>query len=138
VRNTLDAMPAQARRALARAELRKRGIKVDEVEDPLLDAAMSAFFSAVKASFDESIESGWPDSYTQSWIDQMEAKGDRYRASTIDKMIAMRRRLNSDSLTGADELLLAGIPGCSLSAVEILNICADLFEEHFSDIGREF
>lgn len=96
---TFDALPADTRRALARAELRKRGLRL-EADDPGLQAA----FADLRAGI-----AGLPG-----------------RPRFADEVCAMADRIEAGAVTPEDTAMLASVPNCSQTAVELVQLFAEI------------
>lgn len=97
--NSFAALPSDTRRALARAELKRRGLRTDD-NDPALTAAFAALRAGVATlpgftSFSEAV-------------------------------CALADRIDADTLTIDDKLMLSSLPDCSLSPAELVRLFADI------------
>lgn len=99
MKTTFDALPTDTRKALARAELRKRGLRIDRT-DPALSGAIAALRAGVAAlpgfvSFNNHIR-------------------------------LLDERIEDNTVTPEDAALLASVPNCSLSAAELVQLFAEI------------
>ena len=121
------ALPNDARRALARSELRRRGVSTDRA-DPALAAAFAALREGVAKlpSFDAP---GVP----ESWRKQMAAHGWPVTASFDEQVRALYQRILSDCLTTADRQLLDNLDSQANSPMtgrELVTLFARIFNEY--------
>jgi hypothetical protein len=116
----------EARKALARSELRRRGVRTDRA-DPALAAAFAALRELVGKlpTFDAP---GVP----ESWRKQMAAQGWPVTASFDEQVLALNARITGDCLTTVDRELLNSLDsraGSPMTGRELVELFAVIFTE---------
>ncbi len=119
----LNALPSDVRRALARSELARRGVKRDT--NDALSAALKALREGVAAlpPFDAQ-------NVPASWVRQLAAQGWPLKPSCDDKLRALNARIQAECLTPADTAMLDSLPPCELSPAELVGMVADIVNEY--------
>ncbi len=120
---TLEHLPNDVRRALARSELRRRGVVIGR-GNPALVASIAAFHAGVSKlpAFDAP---GVP----ESWRRLMAAQGWPVAASFEEQVKALNARIVADCLSTVDRELLDSLPPCELSPFELVQLFAGIFNE---------
>lgn len=103
MKTSVQCLPSEARRALARAELRRRGLRLEDPEDG------RGMHEALKAG-----------------LATLDAGTDFYPA-----VIAMANRATDGTLTAADRALLGSLPPCkAVPALDYVRALADVIQEY--------
>jgi hypothetical protein len=114
----------EVKRALARAELKRRGISTNR-NDPALLAAMAALRAGIAKL--PAFESR---TVPEGWRLQLLRQGWPITASFDEQVSALHGRIVADCLTTADQQLLNSLPPCELSPVELVGLFAEIFDTY--------
>jgi hypothetical protein len=120
-------LPNETRRALARSELRRRGVRTDRA-DPAFLAAFAALREGV-AKLPSYDAPGVP----ESWRKQMAAQGWPVTASFDEQVLALNARITGDCLTPNDRQLLDSLDslaGSPMTGRELVDLFAGIFLEY--------